>query len=36
MNDSDCTEEDRKKLQSLLDTIDEDDNNIMFLGKLKK
>ena len=36
MNDSDCTEEDREKLQSLLDTIDEDDNNIMFLGKLKK
>lgn len=33
--ESDCSAEDRKQLEEMLDSIDEDDNNIMFIGKLK-
>lgn len=34
--ESDCTEKDKKVLNELLRSLDEDDNNIMFIGKLKK
>ena len=33
--ESNCSEKDRKQLKELLDTIDEEDNNILFMGKLK-
>lgn len=33
---SDCSVEDRKQLETMLNSIGEDDNNILFLGKLKK
>lgn len=33
--ESDCTEKDKQMLNDLLKTLDEDDNNIMFIGKLK-
>lgn len=33
--ESDCSAEDRKQLEEMLDSIDEDDNNILFMGKLK-
>ena len=36
MKESNCTEKQRIQLQSLLESIDENDNNILFLGKLKK
>lgn len=32
---SDCTEKDKKVLNELLDTLNENDNNIMFIAKLK-
>lgn len=32
----DCTEKDKEVLNKLLDSLDENDNNIMFIGKLKK
>lgn len=35
MNSS-CTENDKKVLNELLNSLDEDDNNVMFVGKLKK
>ena len=34
--ESDCTDKDKKVLNELLRSLDEDDNNIMFIGKLKK
>ena len=33
--ESSCSDEDRKQLKELLDTIDTEDNNILFMGKLK-
>lgn len=33
--ESSCSEKDRKQLKELLDTIDAEDNNILFMGKLK-
>ncbi len=33
--ESDCSAEDRKQLEEMLNSINEDDNNIMFIGKLK-
>lgn len=33
--ESDCSAEDRKQLEDLLDSVDENDNNILFVGKLK-
>lgn len=36
LSQSDCTESDKKVLKELLDSLDENDNNIMFIGKLKK
>lgn len=33
--ESGCTAEDRKQLEEMLASIDEDDNNILFMGKLK-
>jgi hypothetical protein len=35
LQESDCTEDDRAKLEELLSTIDEDSANLLFLGKLK-
>ena len=36
LEESDCTDADKKVLKELYDSLDEDDNNIMFIGKLKK
>ena len=36
LEESDCTDADKKVLKELSDSLDEDDNNIMFIGKLKK
>ena len=36
LKESDCTTKDQEQLQRMLKTIHEDDNNILFLGKLKK
>ena len=36
LKESDCTDADKKILKELYDSLDEDDNNIMFIGKLKK
>jgi hypothetical protein len=36
LQESSCTESDREQLQSLLSTLDENSNNLLFLGKLKK
>ena len=36
LEESDCTDADRKVLKELYDSLDEDGNNIMFIGKLKK
>lgn len=33
--ESDCTEKDRKVLTELMNSLDENDNNVMFIGKLK-
>ncbi len=35
LKESNCTEKDREQLQGLLESIHEDDNNILFLGRLK-
>ena len=35
LEEKDCNKEDREQLYQLLETIDEEDNNIMFIGKLK-
>ena len=34
--DSDCSAEDRKLLEAMLESIDEEGNNILFMGKLKQ
>lgn len=34
--DSDCSAEDRKQLETMLESIDEEGNNILFMGKLKQ
>jgi hypothetical protein len=36
LQESDCTESDKKQLQTLLSTLNENSNNLLFLGKLKK
>ena len=36
LEENDCTDADKKVLKELYDSLDEDDNNIMFIGKLKK
>lgn len=36
LKESDCTGEDKEKLQALMDTIDEDGNNLLFISKLKQ
>lgn len=36
LNERSCTEQDKKVLNELLDSLDENDNNVMFVGKLKK
>ena len=36
LSESSCTEADRKVLNELLNSLNEDDNNVMFVGKLKK
>lgn len=36
LEQSDCTEADRKVLKELYNSLDEDDNNIMFFGRLKR
>lgn len=36
LSDSKCSDEDRKVLEKLKNSIDEDGNNIMFMGKLKE
>ena len=33
---SDCTDKDKELLKGLLESLDENDNNVMFIGKLKK
>lgn len=33
---ADCTDKDKEVLNRLLESLDEDDNNVMFIGKLKK
>ena len=35
LEESDCTDADKKVLKELYDSLDEDDNNIMFIGRLK-
>lgn len=35
LTDSDCSAEDRKQLETMLESIDEEGNNILFMGKLK-
>lgn len=35
LKEQDCTQKDKEKLNSLLSTLDEDSNNLLFLGKLK-
>lgn len=34
--ESSCSDDDRKQLTEMLDSIDENDNNILFMGKLKQ
>lgn len=34
--ESGCTAKDKEVLNKLLESLDEDDNNVMFIGKLKK
>jgi hypothetical protein len=36
LKENKCSEEDRKMLEELKNSIDEDGNNIMFMGKIKK
>ena len=36
LEESDCTDADKKVLKELYDSLDENDNNIMFIGKLKR
>lgn len=36
LEQSDCTEADRKVLKELYNSLNEDDNNIMFIGRLKR
>ena len=36
LSESSCTEKDKTVLNKLLDSLNEDDNNVMFVGKLKK
>lgn len=36
LKEKDCTEKDKQKLNKLLSTLDEDSNNLVFMGKLKK
>ncbi len=33
--ESDCSPEDRKQLEEILGSLDENDNNVMFIAKLK-
>lgn len=33
---SDCTDKGKELLKGLLESLDENDNNVMFIGKLKK
>lgn len=35
LSQPDCSEQDKETLHKLLDSLDENDNNIMFIGKLK-
>jgi hypothetical protein len=35
LNESSCSEQDKQKLNKLLSTLDEDANNVLFIGKLK-
>lgn len=35
LSNSECSDQDRKVLEDLKNSIDEDGNNIMFMGKLK-
>ena len=36
LTERDCTEADKRVLKELYDSLDEEDNNIMFVGRLKK
>ena len=36
LQESDCSEQDKQKLNTLQDSLDENSNNVLFLGKLKK
>lgn len=36
LSESDCTDQDKKVLNELLESLNENDNNLMFIGKLKK
>ncbi|MDL2265841.1 hypothetical protein LJC57_08195 [Parabacteroides sp. OttesenSCG-928-G07] len=36
LTESDCTEQDRELLTQLLSTLDENSNNLLFVGKLKQ
>ena len=36
LEESDCTDADKKVLKELYDSLDENGNNIMFIGRLKK
>ena len=36
LDHSDCSTEDRKQLEELMSSLNENDNNIMFIGKLKR
>ena len=36
LEESDCTDADKKVLKELYDSLDEDGNNIMFIGRLKR
>jgi len=36
LEQSDCTEADKRVLKELYNSLDEDDNNIMFIGRLKR
>lgn len=36
LSESSCTKKDKEVLHKLLDSLDENDNNVMFIGKLKK
>ncbi len=35
LKERDCSPEDRKQLEEMLSTLDENDNNVMFIAKLK-